>query len=276
MPRPSPAAFRWASRVASPWLRFIRPDSCGWEHIPDERPLLFVGNHSILGILDLPFVFLEVYRRRGVMLRPLGDRFHFKVPLWKQLVEAYGIVEASPENADRLLLDGAWVLVLPGGARESAKRKGERYRLLWEDRVGFARTAIRHGCTIVPFATVGAEDAWDIVVDADDILRTPLRRVARHLPFPPDVIPPWVHGVGRTPWPRAERIYIGFAPPIPTRNYQGHADEQACTEVQERTRTAVEALITSLQQRQACDPQRSLGPRIRAGLRELVHGGARV
>jgi hypothetical protein len=34
------------------------------------------------------------------------------------------------------------VLVYPGGGREVAKRKGEKYQLLWKERVGFARLAI--------------------------------------------------------------------------------------------------------------------------------------
>jgi hypothetical protein len=41
-----------------------------------------------------------------------------------------------------LMRDGASILVFPGGAREAFERRGERYRLIWDGRTGFARLAI--------------------------------------------------------------------------------------------------------------------------------------
>ena len=67
------------------------------------------------------------------------------------------------------------ILVYPGGGREVAKRKGESYKLIWKERMGFARLAIEHGYTIVPFAAVGAEEAVDIVLDGDNPLMAPTR-----------------------------------------------------------------------------------------------------
>ena len=55
----------------------------------------------------------------------------------------------------------------PGGAREVFKRRGEKYALIGE-RTGFARLAIECGYPIVPFSAVGAEDVYDIVLDAED------------------------------------------------------------------------------------------------------------
>jgi hypothetical protein len=66
------------------------------------------------------------------------------------------------------------ILVFPGGAREVFKRKGEQYRLLWGKRTGFAHLAIEHGYAIVPFSAVGAEDAFDILIDAEELLASPI------------------------------------------------------------------------------------------------------
>jgi hypothetical protein len=66
------------------------------------------------------------------------------------------------------------ILVFPGGAREVFQRKGEQYRLLWGKRTGFAHLAIEHGYAIVPFSAVGAEDAFDILIDAEELLASPI------------------------------------------------------------------------------------------------------
>ena len=98
----------------------------------------------------------------------------FKHGRLNEIVRSVGIIPAHPRNARRVLDEGHKLLVFPGGGREVAKHKGERYQLFWKQRLGFARLAIEHGCPIVPFAAVGAEDAFDVVVDADDLMRSPL------------------------------------------------------------------------------------------------------
>ncbi|MGE5441823.1 MAG: hypothetical protein ACM3Q0_02020, partial [Bacteroidota bacterium] len=60
------------------------------------------------------------------------------------------------------------IVVFPGGGREVARRKGEQYKLIWKARTGFVRMAIRYGYPVVPFAQVGADDAFDILVDAGE------------------------------------------------------------------------------------------------------------
>jgi hypothetical protein len=42
----------------------------------------------------------------------------------------------------------------PGGAGEVFKGRGQDYKLLWKERLGFARMAIEFGYPIVPFAAV--------------------------------------------------------------------------------------------------------------------------
>jgi hypothetical protein len=71
------------------------------------------------------------------------------------------------------------VLVFPGGAREVFKRKGEAYRLIWKERIGFVQMAAAHGYPIVPFASVGADEAYDIEFDAADLMRSPIGTLLR-------------------------------------------------------------------------------------------------
>ncbi len=72
-------------------------------------------------------------------------------------------------------------MVFPGGGREVNKRKNERYKLVWKNRLGFARLAIQHAYPIVPFASVGAEHGIDIVLDTDSPLMAPTQFLADKL-----------------------------------------------------------------------------------------------
>ena len=94
-----------------------------------------------------------------------------------------------------------------------AKRKGERYKLVWKNRMGFARLAIQYGYPIIPFASVGADDAVDIVLDADNPLLAPERLFVEKILGSPDSWPLW-RGIGPTPIPRPERQYYWFGEQI--------------------------------------------------------------
>ncbi|MBI2390476.1 MAG: acyltransferase family protein [Deltaproteobacteria bacterium] len=230
-----------------PWRKVTRPVFVGIEHVPDERPLLFVGNHTLFGVIDVPLMFFELWRKRGIFLRALGHHGHFKVPVWGDFLRRFGVIDGTRENCAALMAAGEAVLVFPGGSREVAKRKGERYRLFWKDRLGFAKMALRHRCTIVPFGAVGADDAYDIVVDGDDLLRTPVGKLGRKLGvLDEDFLPPIVRGHRGTPLPKPERLYFRFEPPIGTAEWDGRDDETAARAVRDRTRAAIEHALTEL------------------------------
>jgi 1-acyl-sn-glycerol-3-phosphate acyltransferase len=155
---------------------------------------------------------------------------------------------------------GETLLVFPGGGREVAKRKGEKYRLLWGARSGFARLAVAHGYPIVPFATVGAEDALDIVVDTDHPLLAPARRLFGKISGSPDLFPV-VRGLGPTPIPRPERQYYWFGEPIDTTGIAA-TDDTGTARVRDATRAAVEQGIAFLIERRRTDPHRSVRQRL--------------
>jgi 1-acyl-sn-glycerol-3-phosphate acyltransferase len=254
-----------AIALLEPWRRLTSPRFVGLERIPRrERPLLFVGNHTILGVLDAPLFIAEVRRRAGLALRALGDHVHFRIPLWRELLSRMGVVDGTRESCRRLMRAGEALLVFPGGAREVAKRRGEKYRLIWKQRLGFARMALEQGCTIVPFAAVGAEDALDIVLDADDLMASPLGPILRKLRVRPDVVMPIVKGVGPTPLPRPERLYFHIGEPIAVA--RGGGDEEARA-LRDRVKRAVEAGIDALLALRANDPKRTFAARLgQAGL----------
>jgi len=242
-----------------PMRALTAPHVQGIENIPGSRPLLFVGNHSIFGVLDPPLLFAELYERKGIVLRSLGDHLHFQIPGWRDLLFACGAVDGTPDACAALMSAGECVLVFPGGGREVAKRKGEEYALIWKQRLGFVRLAAAHGCTIVPFACVGVEDAFDVVLDADELLASPLAaplaRAIDRLGVRRDVLMPLARPR------RPQRIYFGFGEAIPTEGTPP-GDDGALRALRDRVRDAVTDEIASLRAFQATDPRRSLLTRL--------------
>ena len=250
-----------------PWELLTDPVFYGTDLIPGSGPCLFVGNHTIFGLLDLPLLVQHVQRERGLFLRGLAEKAHYKVPVWRDFLSRFGAVDGTRENARALLRDGEAVLVLPGGGREVAKRKGERYELIWKQRMGFARLAIEARCPIVPFAAVGGEETYDIVVDADSALMTPVRAAFERLGGRTELLFPLARGFAGTPLPRPERFYFAFGEPIDTERYGGrHEDGRATRGLRDRTRRAVEDRIDFLLAEREADPDRDLLARIRSRL----------
>ena len=152
---------------------------------------------------------------------------------------------------------GEAVLVFPGGAREVSKRKGEKYKLVWGERVGFAHMALQHGCPIVPFASVGVEDAFDIRWDAADILASPLGKMLRDFGLREDLMMPVTTGLGGLPIPRPIRLYFGFGEPLDPADFEeGTLDERAWA-LREATKVAIEAQLEELFELRSAEPHRS-------------------
>jgi 1-acyl-sn-glycerol-3-phosphate acyltransferase len=250
-------------RVAEPLRRLLSPVAIGLEHVPREGAVLLAGNHTLYGLLDIPMLGIAVLDATGRMVRGLGDHNHFALPIWRDVLRRLGAVRGTRENCAALFARGEAVLVFPGGGREVMKRKGERYKLVWKERIGFARLAIEHGVPIVPFAWVGVDDMFEIVVDAAEILRSPVGDLLRALGiteqpwFHGEVIPPLARGKGLVGLPRLERQYFLFGPPIPTQRCAGRPeDARACRALREEVRRAIEMQIADLLAVQAADPER--------------------
>lgn len=265
---------RWWSRAIAPWEWLISPEFEGLENIPDQGPVLFVGNHSLMALMDGPLMIRELAMRRGIVVRPLGYHLHFRTPVWGRFLAANGAVDGTRANCAAMMQAGEYILVYPGGAGEVMKRKGEQHTLRWKNRTGFARMAIENGCTIVPFSTVGADDCFDILVDNDEYQKTRFGRwVARRLGAKPEELPPLVRGIGPTLIPRPEKMYFTFHAPIDASLYAQHADlDEAARELRDHVEVTVESGIAALLKQREADPDRPLTARLR---RRVLQWGKR-
>lgn len=238
----SPLTFDVATAVQR---AYFAPLYLGLDALSLERPALWVGNHTMYALLDVPIMSRELHRR-GAKLRLLGDRFHFKIPGWRALAKAWGGVEGSPDNCTALMQAGEHILVFPGGAREVCRRKGEG-ELVWQQRTGFARMAIEHGYDIIPFASLGPNDAYDILLDAGDITGSMLwRSLSKVVPINQltrngGLLLPVAKGLGPTAIPRPQRQYFGFGERISTDAFRGQSgSKEAQWAVREQVEKAIQ------------------------------------
>jgi len=247
---PSKEAMRRSMALPRRWFY---PEFLGLWELDLARPTLFVGNHTLFGLTDAPLMVEHLYTQYGAMLRGLGDRGHFQVPYWRDFLIHHGMVLGSPEVCTALMQAGQHVLVFPGGAREVMRRKGEAYNLIWKQRAGFARLAIEHGYDIIPFGSVGPDESYKILLDANDLLKAGWRReLARKTGLlkatrEGDFVPPIAMGLGPTLIPRPQRYYFGFGPRIPTAPLQGrHTDKDVVWDLREQVASAVQGQIQRL------------------------------
>ena len=242
------------------------PEFLGMDNLRTGRPALLVGNHTLMGFLDAPLMLTEVYAQTGRYLRGLGDHIHFRLPGWRDLLIRYGAVPGTHEHCHRLMQQGESVLVFPGGGREVMKNRGENYQLIWKNRTGFARMALEHGYDIIPFAAIGADDAFDIRYDSQDFQQSRLGQwlirngwMDRYLRGG-EAFMPWVTGLGFSPLPRPQRLYFSFAPALTTANQQ--ITDASVWQLREQVKATIEHEIQALLSYRQRD--RSLSPWRRA------------
>lgn len=219
--------------IAHPLKLYFRPQYFGIDEVDDSKPALYVTNHTVYGLTDGLLFGLELFKRRGIFVRALVDNLHFEIPVWKDFVQRIGFVRASRETCAALMEAGENIMVFPGGTREVCKRRGEAHQLVWQDHLGFARMAIQYGYDIIPVAQVGGDDAFDIVADADDIMKSWIGRYLRDSPFVKkylrggSYIPPITKGLFGLGIPKPVKLYISFGERIDTQRYlRDYSDEE--------------------------------------------------
>ena len=238
----------------APARAWHRPSFIGVERVDPSRPTMFVGNHTLYGVQDVPHILYELKRVHGIFPRTLSDRVHFEVPVWRDLLTAFGCVEGTRENCSALMRAGQHLMVFPGGQREVFKRKNEANRLIWKERIGFVTLAAAFGYPIVPFASLGADESLHIAVDGPDIMNSPIGKLLQATGIADkylrggEALPPLVRGLGLTWIPEPQRFFVSFGDPIPTSRYRRRVqDVAAMHELRAKVASSIEAQLEQLQ-----------------------------
>jgi len=168
-----PEAVAAFMRVVGPLMRsYFRCEVRGMEHVPAEGALV-VGNHSGgMLTMDLP-VFLTGFVEHFGYERPFHLLAHdglFLGPIGR-LFRSWGMVEASRENAHRLLQAGGATMVFPGGEYDAARPFSERNHIDFGGRTGYVRTASEAGVPIVPCVSIGGHETQLFLGRGEQLLK---------------------------------------------------------------------------------------------------------
>ncbi|GJN05270.1 hypothetical protein PR202_ga22885 [Eleusine coracana subsp. coracana] len=233
----------------------------GLAGVPQDGPVLLVGNHMLLGI-ELISLAAEFLRHKGIVVRGIAHPLLFpnKMKAWSQghdffdFLNLWGGVPLKYKSIYQLLDAGEFVLLYPGGHREALHCKGEAHRLFWPAQTEFVRMAAQFNATIVPFGVVGEDDLLEIL-DSDNldfrIQKKDIMDVDHEVIFPGIYL--------KMPG----RFYYRFGKPIPTRGREDIlTDKQAANDLYLHVKSEVESMISYLLEKREEDNYRSLIPRM--------------
>jgi hypothetical protein len=198
-----------------------------------DQQVLFVANHGFGGIFDLNVFAIFAALDDLQLSRPVTVLTHQLAWTLKVgwLIEPLGA--------------GHHVLVLPGGDVDGFKSFGDRNRILFDGRRGFARLAQEAGVPIVPIVTAGAGESLLVLSDGARLARAlRLDTTLRMKRLPVSVSLPWglnVGGVGLLPYlPLPTKLHTEVLDPMIQ-----HDDESA-GEFGNRVETAMQDSLTAM------------------------------
>lgn len=209
------------------WLyhHYFRVQTSGWQHIPPNQNVLFVGSHNGgLAAPDMSMVMYDWFQRFGTS-HPVYGLMHSNVwlgmPPLANLAAQVGAVMAHPKVAIAALRRGASVLVYPGGAKDVFRPYSLRHKICLGGNQAFIKLALWENVPIVPTISYGAHDTLIVLAD--------FYRIARQLNdwgmpwllgLDPEVFPvylglPWGLAIGPLPnIPLPVQIHTQVCPPI--------------------------------------------------------------
>jgi 1-acyl-sn-glycerol-3-phosphate acyltransferase len=178
---------------------YFRAEVRGLQHIPEEGPVLLVGNHSGGNATPDTHVFTLAFTTYFGVERRFHQLAHNLVLSLPGLgvLRKYGTVAANSTNAEEALNAGAALLVYPGGDYEVHRPSWESARIDFAGRRGFVRLAKSHEVPLVPVVSVGGQETALFVSRGEWLARVlGLDRMFRLKVLPISIALPWVLNVG--------------------------------------------------------------------------------
>ena len=209
---------------------YLRVTTFGVEKVPEEEGALLIGNHSGGIAFDAAMVLCALILEDSPprLAHGMVEQFLARWPFASTILSRVGQFSGLPDHAERLLGDDRLLLVFPEGAHGTGKLYRDRYQLV-RFGTGFMRLALKTGKPVVPFAFIGAEEAFPTMFHAKFIARI-LR--APYMPVPPQILP--------IPMPIACQLYFGE--PM---YFEGTGDEpdEVVHELVARVRNTVQRMV---------------------------------
>ena len=209
--------------LASFWFR---GEVRGLGNVPEEGPVLLVGNHSGGNVTPDTTVFTLAFNTYFGVERKFYQLAHNLVLSMPGLgfLRKYGTVAASHANAKKALATGSALLVYPGGDYEVHRPSWESGKVDFAGRKGFIRLALDEDVPIVPVVAIGGQETA-LFLSRGEWLAKLLRldRLFRLKVLPISLALPWGLNVGDMAGhlPLPAKITIEVLPPIHLRDEFG-------------------------------------------------------
>jgi len=211
------------------WLAaslYFRGEVRGLGNIPEEGPVLLVGNHSGGNLTPDTHVFTLAFSAYFGVERRFYQLAHNLVLSMPGLgmLRKYGTVAASPDNARKALDSGAALLVYPGGDYEVHRPIWEGNKVDFDGRKGFIRLALEHDVPIVPVVSIGGQETSLFLSRGENLAKLlQLDKLFRLKVLPISLAIPWGVNVGDMlgHWPLPSKITVEALPPIHLRDEFG-------------------------------------------------------
>jgi 1-acyl-sn-glycerol-3-phosphate acyltransferase len=223
---------------------YFRADVRGLELIPEEGPVLLVGNHSGGNLTPDTHVFTLAFSTYFGVERRFHQLAHNLVLSMPGLgrLRKYGTVAATPENAERALDVGAALLVYPGGDYEVHRPSWESARVDFGGRKGFIRLAQRKRVPLVPVVSIGGQETALFLSRGEGLAKLfGLDRMFRLKVLPLSLALPWVVNVGDMlgHWPLPAKLTIQVLSPMDVADMDV---DEAYERIMERMQTVLSEL----------------------------------
>jgi 1-acyl-sn-glycerol-3-phosphate acyltransferase len=178
---------------------YFRADVRGLQNIPEDGPVLLVGNHSGGNLTPDTHVFTLAFSTYFGVERRFHQLAHNLVLSMPGLgsLRKYGTVAATPENAQRALDVGGALLVYPGGDYEVHRPSWDSAKVDFGGRKGFIRLAKERKVPLVPVVAIGGQETALFLSRGERLAKLfGLDRMFRLKVLPISLALPWGLNVG--------------------------------------------------------------------------------
>jgi 1-acyl-sn-glycerol-3-phosphate acyltransferase len=198
---------------------YFRAEVRGLGNVPEEGPVLLIGNHSGGNLTPDTGVFTLAFSTYFGVERPFYQLAHNLVLSMPGLsfLRKYGTVAASHDNARKALRAGAAVLVYPGGDYEVHRPSWQSRKVDFGGRKGFLRLALDQNVPIVPVVSIGGQETALFLSRGERLAKgLALDKLFRLKVLPISLAPPWGINIGDMlgHLPLPAKITIEALPPI--------------------------------------------------------------
>jgi len=135
----------------------------GLDKLPNdpEKPAMLVYYHGEVP-LDCYYLMAELVLRKHDKTKSVADRFLFRIPGWKNMLESFNVIKGSREECQSALKEGYFLVLAPGGTREMLYSDAN-YEVYWGSRLGYAKIALHCNVPIYPVVTRNIREVFRFV-----------------------------------------------------------------------------------------------------------------